>query len=209
MENTRNEIINHALTLFSERGYDGVSMRDIAKSVGIQAPSIYNHFISKEAIFNSIIDEMSNRYKMMAMSNQVPQGDMSDIVNAYVHVTTEALVKIAQKMLSFMIKDDFALKYRKLLTVEQFRSEKAGEAYLSFFIEGAIHFESHLFQEMIDQGVFIECDPKIMAYHFYGPIFLMINQFSQKGKTEEEALLVVSKHVEQFSRIYVKKLRKE
>jgi len=162
MENTRNEIINHALTLFSERGYDGVSMRDIAKSVGIQAPSIYNHFISKEAIFNSIIDEMSNRYKMMAMTNQVPQGDMSDIVNAYVHVTTEALVKIAQKMLSFMIKDDFALKYRKLLTVEQFRSEKAGTAYLSFFIEGAIHFESHLFQEMIDQGVFIECDPKIM-----------------------------------------------
>jgi len=207
VENTKQQIINQALTLFSERGYEGVSMRDIAKNVGIQAPSLYNHFESKEAIFNSIIDEMSNRYKEMAMTNQVPQGKMDDVVNAYVHVTTEALVMIAQKMLTFMIKDDFALKYRKLLTIEQFRSEKAGTAYQDFFVQGALHFESQLFKEMMDHGVFIPCDPLIMAYHFYGPIFLMINQFSQSTSSHQEALDIVSKHVKQFSKIYVKHLR--
>lgn len=207
MESTRQTIINHALSLFSQRGYDGVSMREIAASVGIKASSIYNHFASKEDIFNSIINEMSKRYYEMAMTNQVPQGDLNDVVNAYVQVTTEALVQIARKMLLFMIKDDFALKYRKLLTIEQYRSEKAGNAYQSFFIDGALMFEANLFKEMIDRGVFIECDPKIMAYHFYGPIFLMINKYSQKELLEEEALAVVSKHVEQFSKIYVNRLR--
>jgi len=209
MENTRQTIINHALTLFSEKGYEGVSMRDIAKSIGIKAPSLYNHFASKEDIFNSIIDEMSKRYHEMAMSNQVPQGTLEDVVNAYVNVTTESLVQIAKKMLLFMIKDDFAKKYRKLLTIEQYRSEKAGIAYQSFFIEGAIKFESKLFQEMMDLGVFIKCDSLIMAYHFYGPIFLMINKYSQEGSSEEEALETVSKHVEQFSRVYVKRLREK
>ncbi|MBN2504584.1 MAG: TetR/AcrR family transcriptional regulator [Bacilli bacterium] len=208
MEKTREAIINHALELFSERGYEGVSMRDIAYSVGIKAPSIYNHFVSKEDIFNSIIDEMAKRYREMAMSSQIPQGTMEDIVDTYVQVTTEALVAIAQKMLLFMIKDNFAKQYRRLLTIEQYRSEKAGSAYRSFFIDGAIAFESELFQQMMDRGVFIKCDPKIMAYHFYAPIFLMINQFGNMSDAESMALETVKKHVEQFSRIYVKNLVK-
>ncbi len=207
MENTRQIIINQALTLFSERGYEGVSMRDIATAVGIQAPSLYNHFPSKESIFNSIIDEMSVRYREMAMSNQVPQGAMGDIVDAYVKVTTEALVQIAQKMLLFMIRDDFAVKYRRLLTIEQYRSEKAGAAYQGFFVQGALDFETHLFTEMMERGVFLTCDPRIMAYHFYGPIYLMIHQYGLKGTSEREALDNVKKHVEQFSKIYVKHLR--
>jgi AcrR family transcriptional regulator len=182
-------------------------MRDIAKSVGIQAPSLYNHFKSKEDIFNSIIDEMSKRYHDMAVKNQVPRGEMNDIVEAYVHVTTEDLVEIAQKMIIFMIKYDFALKYRKLLTIEQFRSAKAGQAFQDFFVQGALHFESNLFKEMMKYGVFMDCDPLIMAYHFYGPIFLMMNQFHVQDGSESEALDMVSRHVKQFSKIYVKHLR--
>ena len=106
MENTKDIILNEALNLFSEQGYEGVSMRDIAKAVGIQAPSLYNHFASKEDIFNSLMDAMTERYHKMAVQNQVPQGSMEDVVGAYVFVTTEALIAIAQKMLLFMIEDD-------------------------------------------------------------------------------------------------------
>ncbi|HAX03648.1 MAG: hypothetical protein A2Y45_08985 [Tenericutes bacterium GWC2_34_14] len=208
MENTKDIILNEALNLFSEQGYEGVSMRDIAKAVGIQAPSLYNHFASKEDIFNSLMDAMTERYHKMAVQNQVPQGSMEDVVGAYVFVTTEALIAIAQKMLLFMIEDDFAVKYRKLLTIEQFRNEKANKAFQDFFIQGALTFESSLFKDMMAKDVFIACDPLIMAYHFYGPIFLMMNQFSQKDSDKTYALHVVSEHVKQFSSIYVKKLRK-
>lgn len=49
-EPTANEIRRVALELFSARGYDGTSVRDISDSVGIRKSSMYNHFPSKEAI---------------------------------------------------------------------------------------------------------------------------------------------------------------
>lgn len=49
-EPTVNEIRRVALEMFSARGYDGTSIRDIATAVGIRGSSMYNHFASKEAI---------------------------------------------------------------------------------------------------------------------------------------------------------------
>ncbi len=38
---TKERILNEALTLFAENGYDGTSMEQIATKVGIKAPSLY------------------------------------------------------------------------------------------------------------------------------------------------------------------------
>ena len=51
---TKEKIFHVAVQLFSERGYDKVSMRDIAAAVGIKASSIYNHFCSKKELLESI-----------------------------------------------------------------------------------------------------------------------------------------------------------
>jgi AcrR family transcriptional regulator len=53
---TRDRIINAAIILFSDKGYSKVSVRDIAKAVGIKAASLYNHFNSKEEILHSLYD---------------------------------------------------------------------------------------------------------------------------------------------------------
>jgi AcrR family transcriptional regulator len=62
-------IIVEALDLFSERGYEGVSMRDIAAKVGIKASSLYNHFSSKADLFDSIVQEMSENLGGAVCSN--------------------------------------------------------------------------------------------------------------------------------------------
>ncbi len=53
---TREKILKEALILFSERGFHAVSVRDIAKAVGIKESSLYNHFKNKQDIFDSIVD---------------------------------------------------------------------------------------------------------------------------------------------------------
>ena len=50
---TKEKITETALDLFSQRGYDGVSVRDIARAVGIRESSIYNHFQGKRAVFET------------------------------------------------------------------------------------------------------------------------------------------------------------
>ena len=47
---TKQKILNEALTLFSERGYNAVYVGDIAAAVGIKAPSLYKHYKSKKDI---------------------------------------------------------------------------------------------------------------------------------------------------------------
>ena len=53
---TRDKILNETLTLFSENGFDGTSVEQIAEKVGIKAPSLYNHFKGKQDILNALID---------------------------------------------------------------------------------------------------------------------------------------------------------
>lgn len=202
MGNTKETIIYHALTLFSDTGYEGVSMRDIACAVGIKAASLYNHFKSKEDIFMSIIDEMSMRYKAAIIKIQLPHGEINEVVDKYMHLSEETLVAIAKNMFLYFLKDDFAAKFRRMLMIEQFRSLQARDAFQSFFINGPINFENVLFKNMIEQNGFIRCDPHIMAIHFYSPIFLLLSKYDHLPDKEEEAINILENHIKQFSSIY-------
>ena len=48
-------ILDAAVELFSEYGYDGVSMRRIAEAAGVSKSNIYHHFASKEALYLGIL----------------------------------------------------------------------------------------------------------------------------------------------------------
>ena len=62
---TKEKILDAALTLFAENGYDGTSVEQIANIVGIKAPSLYKHYKGKEDILNALIDSADVRGKMI------------------------------------------------------------------------------------------------------------------------------------------------
>lgn len=57
---TRQEIINAAIDMFYEFGYQKASLRDIADRVGVTQAAIYYHFRNKEEILYTIIEKFSN-----------------------------------------------------------------------------------------------------------------------------------------------------
>ena len=68
---TKQRILDEALTLFSEKGYANVFVGDIAERVGIKAPSLYKHYKSKRAIFDAIIEEMNRRFEEQAKAMNI------------------------------------------------------------------------------------------------------------------------------------------
>lgn len=60
---TKRLILEKALALFTDKGYEGASMDDIAKAVGIRKASLYAHFDGKERIFSAIFEDILEEYK--------------------------------------------------------------------------------------------------------------------------------------------------
>jgi AcrR family transcriptional regulator len=58
---SRAAVIDTACQLFAERGYRGTSMKDIAETLGVRAPSLYNHVTSKQDILFAIMDKAMDR----------------------------------------------------------------------------------------------------------------------------------------------------
>ncbi|MFP8873735.1 MAG: TetR/AcrR family transcriptional regulator [Myxococcota bacterium] len=55
-DRTALQILDAAEDLFAERGFAGTTLRDVATRVGIQIPSLYNHFESKEALYAAVLE---------------------------------------------------------------------------------------------------------------------------------------------------------
>jgi AcrR family transcriptional regulator len=61
-ETRKDEIIRTSAVLFKEKGYSAVTVRDIAKSMGIKAASLYNHISSKQEILSNIIITLAEEF---------------------------------------------------------------------------------------------------------------------------------------------------
>lgn len=59
------DIRREALALFARHGYEGTSLADIAKAVGIKTPSIYAHFASKEELYLAVLDWVLEEYERL------------------------------------------------------------------------------------------------------------------------------------------------
>ena len=85
---TKERIMEEALALFAERGYDATGVDLIAERVGIKGPSIYKHFKGKEEILNSIIDTAEERYYALFGSEE-NIGDIPESEEEFVRDTMQ------------------------------------------------------------------------------------------------------------------------
>jgi len=88
LSGTKERIFDIAIRLIAQNGFENVSMRDIANEAGIQAASIYNHFVGKEEILNSIYQYfkeywMRRRNDASRMKTAIETGSALDVLTAF------------------------------------------------------------------------------------------------------------------------------
>jgi TetR/AcrR family transcriptional regulator, cholesterol catabolism regulator len=86
-EETKDRILDTAITLFAERGFDACTMREIAAAVGIKAPGIYNHYASKDDVLAAAMEHLLGRFfstLLTPLEEQPVEGWLKSIVRGHV-----------------------------------------------------------------------------------------------------------------------------
>ena len=117
-EDTKQRILDKALELFAAYGYDSVSVGDIAKAVGIKAPSLYKHYKSKRDIFDAIFEETAKRYGAFTDSISVHLGDSAQDLQVFRAMTADGLVEKVKSLISYSLHDEFVSQFRRMVTIE-------------------------------------------------------------------------------------------
>ena len=65
--NTKREILDAALELFSVQGYEATSISQLAQAVGIRKASLYSHFENKQAILDALIQSTLEQYEQRSI----------------------------------------------------------------------------------------------------------------------------------------------
>lgn len=200
--NTKEKILLSALELFSTKGYEGTSVRDLARAVGIRESSLYKHFKNKQAIFDAILEYMESYHNEKMKEMAIPLGKIEEVAGEYSAFSLDHLYQISSALFLMSFKDKVEIQFRRMLTIEQFSNPEIKKSYKKYFISDILNYQTTLFSKMIQQGRFIDCDPKVLALQFYSPIYTLLALYEGQLDKEEEALSILKEHISQFEKSY-------
>ena len=200
--NTKQRIIENALILFSEKGYEAVTVANIAQAVGIKAPSLYKHFKSKQDIFESILTELQSRYEAQASMMHIGGMNAKEDAEHYLHISADILENMVKGLFTFFLHDEYTARFRKMMTIEQFKNADIAILYSKQYFDDVITYQEILFSNLMQQGLIREADAKTVAFQFFTPILSLIALCDRQPEREAEAYQYLEEHIRQFNRMY-------
>ena len=121
-EDTKQRILNKALELFAAKGYDSVNVGEIAGAVGIKAPSLYNHFPGKQAIFDAIVESTAAQYEADTGKIDIHVENAVRDISVFTEITAEGLFEKVRQIFEYSLHNQRIRRFRRMMTIEQFRS---------------------------------------------------------------------------------------
>ncbi len=200
-EATRQRILDEALALFSARGYDSVSVGEIAKAVGIKAPSLYNHFPSKRAIFDAIVEATAAQYEADTDKIDIHVQNVTQDIPAFTEITADALFEKVRQIFLYSLHDENISRFRRMMTIEQFRSPELAALYSRRYVERVLDYHAGIFRALIAAGEIQAEDPDTLAMLYVAPVLTLIGVCDRQPERETECLARLEAHVRLFFRL--------
>ena len=195
MSNRKEKILIVALHLFARDGYEAVSVSQIAGELDMTKGALYRHYKSKRDIFDSIVKRMEQQDSEQARENEVPEESIEKTPEEYQNVSFDDFVEYSKSMFEYWTEDDFASSFRKMLTIEQFRSEGMQKLYQQYLVSGPAGYVKDLFKNMKIK------DPEENAVKFYANMFFYYSLYdgaADKAKAKCQFEQMLDKIVEEM-----------
>lgn len=180
---TKNRILDVSIDLFSEFGYDGVSIRQIAGEVGIRESSIYNHYSNKESILKAILDY----YIEEMVSDEIPIDQASlNLDKGFDYFYDAGCNAFLSKL-----HEEKMMKITRLFFIESYHNDDVRNFLKESIVEGPIYGWMNLFNLMKDKNIIQkDCDVKQLSesFFYYG-MFLLYEHFVINYPEDDEKFL--------------------
>ena len=159
---TKERIIDVAIDLFAQKGFDAVSMREIAEASGVRKATLYYYFTTKDQILEGILGYVLERWNLSKV------GRWSDNDDAEAQITAMGLdgfLAMASGISGSWLEDPRMEKIMRIAFIELYHNEQIRNFMLAFFGDGPKFFESS-FAIMMKHGLIKPADPKVLTQEY-------------------------------------------
>lgn len=195
--NTKQEILDTALDLFSTQGFEATSISQLADAVGIRKASMYSHFASKQEILDALMKQVLEEYEEHSLFARANWDDPA-FIEGKRKMTADTAVREILGQTRYILHDPLVSRGRKLLTIEQFRNTQMAAAQTKQNYEDVMAYFTGLVRFLIAEGKLTSGEPDIMAAQLCLPISVWINLCDREPEREGEILALIERHVRQF-----------
>ena len=190
---TKDRILKAALEIFSHDGYAGANLKDIAGAVGVVKSGLYRHYVSKEELWEAVLDEMERYYAdRFGSSESLPAIPQS----------TDELKALTLRMLDFTMYDEKIIMTRKILLTEQFRDARVGTLATEHFGAGLEVLFTKLFDGMMENGSMKHGDPAMLAFVYTAPISTLVQLCDREPERRPEIMEKIKAFIQHFILAY-------
>ena len=200
-EDTRQKILDKALELFAAQGYNSVSVGEIAQAVGIKAPSLYNHFPGKQAIFDAIVESTAAQYEADTDKINIHVQNVVQDIPVFTEITEDALFEKVRQIFEYSLHNEAISRFRRMMVREQFRSPELAALYSRRYVDRILEYHAGIFRALIAAGEIQAEGPDTLAMMYVAPVLTLIGVCDRQPEKESECLEKLRRHVQLFFRM--------
>ena len=188
--NTREKIMDVALHMFSERGYEAVSIRDICGEVGIKESTLYYHFKNKKDILDSLIEKFRAHIDGLLthvdeITDKPGKKKEKDIGNQMVD----------SYMMDSYLFDPFCNLMLRLMMIEQFHNEEIRALYEKTLFTDPLEIQMNIFKKLAATGIFPEKDVEWIVKEYHAYMTMLTFKYLLNGELTEKRKKAYQKEV--------------
>jgi AcrR family transcriptional regulator len=161
-ETTKERIISVAIDLFARKGFDAVSLREIAEAAGIRKATLYYYFTTKDEILENIFEYVLEIWR------NVQVGKWSENLEAEEQIVSMGLdgfMAMASGVFTSWMEDPRMEKIMRIVFIELYHNEQLKKSQSAFMEAGGAFFESS-FAIMMKHNLIKPADPKVLTIEY-------------------------------------------
>lgn len=148
------------------------------------------------------MSETAEHYEKGTDKIDIHVENVSRDIPSFKKIAAESLTEKVKQIFLYSLHDETVSRFRKMMTIEQFRSEKLAKLYSERYVDRMIAYHADIFRSLIAAGEIVNEDPITLATSYVSPIITLLGVCDRQPEREAECLDKLEKHVKLFFDTY-------